>query len=96
MSVGFPVSKAGIDDVAGNLALNLQRNLDSIRQFKAWLDNKTPVELQGYGYSEEEAVLLKDSFTDLDALAQVASGQRAQGQANNFFWNAKNLTGIPR
>lgn len=94
MSVGFPVSKSAIDERAGNIALGLRRDLEQVIQMKEWLDTRSVQELQSFGYTEAEATLLKDSFTDLAALVNVARGAAPQPQANNFFWNAKNLIGV--
>lgn len=94
MTVGYPVDKGNIDSRAGEIAVGVRDALDRATRFSAWLDGKTVSELEGYGYTTAEANLLKASFIDLAKLNQVATGKIGQPGANDFFWNAKNLTGV--
>jgi hypothetical protein len=98
MSVGYPADKATIDQRVGALAFNLRATLDQIQTVKTWLDSQTDAQLNNLGYSGSassgDVQTLRNSFTDMDNLRKVARGLQAQPAASDFFFNAKNLTGL--
>lgn len=95
MSVGFAVGKTDVDQQAANIALQVKRALDAAHSFKAWLDDTihNDTYLTGLGYQPADITLLRNSFTDLDALYKLAHALGTQASANDFFFNAKNLLG---
>lgn len=91
---GFPQAQLDVNSRAGQLALTLRDTLLAIRTFKAWLDSKTDPELTALGFSAGDVTLLRNSYTDLDNLAQVSAGLRTQGSVSDFMFNAKKLLGV--
>lgn len=96
MTVGFPVSKADMDNLAGRLALALWKAFDDVRVFKAGLDDSihNDAYLTSLGYSAGDITSLRAAFTDLDKLRQISHNQATQASGNDFWFNAKNLTGL--
>lgn len=97
MSVGFAITKAGIDQQAGQLVMNVRDDLLRCAQFCDLLNDTSifpnDAALTALGYTSGEVTQLRAAFTDLKALYNVA---RANGTvpANNDFWfNAKHLVG---
>jgi hypothetical protein len=94
MPVGIPVDKSTLDTTAGRTVLQLAQTFDQVVRLKNWLDAKTDAELLALGYVAAEITLLRASFTDLSNLVKVARGQGTQAAANDFFFNARKLTGL--
>lgn len=106
MSVGFPITKAGLDTQMGLEIGNVAGALAACRTRLAWLNNTNIVPstlLQTtLGYTSGEESLIRTSYADLDSLAQIAHGIGAKGvatigssaAANNFFFSALQLGGI--
>lgn len=108
MSVGISVQKVDVDGRAGGLVLQFWKNLDELKRFKAWLDDSTHNDafLTGLGYSSGEITTLRAGISDLGdptvGLYAIAHGVGSKGvgtigqvaAANNFFFNAKNLSGV--
>ena len=98
MSIGFTTTKADIDARAGQLVTTVRDGLLRCAQFCDLLNDTSifpnDAALTALGYTSSEVTILRASFTDLKALYNVA---RAAGTvpANNDFWfNAKHLTGV--
>jgi hypothetical protein len=96
MSVGISVQKVDVDGRAGGLVGQLWRNLDEVRRFKLWLDDGTHDDafLTGLGYVAAEITVLRAAFTDLDKLRLISHAGAVQAATNDFFFNAKKLTGV--
>lgn len=94
MAVGIPVQKADVDNRAGGLVVQLRNDLAACVQFKGWLDSVNDAFLTGLGYTAGDITLLRGSFTDLVALSNIAHAAGTQPAANDFFFNARNLTGV--
>lgn len=94
MTVGLPSAKVDIDNRAGYLALQLRDTFNSIQVVKDWLDTQTDATLTSLGYSAGDITTLRAAFTDLSNLGKVAHAQATQASANDFFFNAKKLTGV--
>jgi hypothetical protein len=96
MSVGFPVTKADMDNLAGRLALALWQAFDDVRVFKLGLDDSihNDAYLTALGYSGGDITSLRAAFTDLDKLRQISHAGAIQAATNDFWFNAKNLTGL--
>jgi len=93
MTVGFPDTKAAIDNQAGSLALNIRNLLGSIQTFNTYLGSRPDPELVALGYTQTEVTLLKAAFTDLNALRLVATGLQTQPAVNNFLFNSNKIVG---
>jgi len=97
MSVGFPASKSDIDSRAGGLVTALRDTLYDCQRFSSLLQNDTrfsAANMLTLGYSAAEATLLKAAFTDLTALYNISHALGTQAVANDFFFNAGQLTGV--
>lgn len=94
MAVGFPTDKPNIDGRVGHLAVTVRDSLSEVSRIKAWLDGQVDADLVSLGYTTGEVAALKSAFTDLDKLSRIATGQAVQGEANDFFFWARHLTGL--
>lgn len=98
MSVGFTATKADIDARAGQLVMAVRDGLARCAAFSDLLSDTSifpnDAALTALGYTAGEVTQLRAAFIDMKALYNVA---RANGTvvANNDFWfNAKHLTGV--
>jgi hypothetical protein len=94
VAAGYQTDKNTVDARVGNTVIALRNTFDDIRRVKAWFDTQTDAALVAQGWTQAEVTLMKASFTDLVALANVSTGAATQPAANNFFFNASKLTGL--
>ena len=98
MAVGFTATKADIDARAGQLAMGLRDSLQRCSDFCDLLNDTTifpnDTALTGLGYSPAEVTVLRAAFTDLKKLWSIAHANATQSATNDFFFNAKHLTGV--
>lgn len=94
MSIGLTANKGDADQRAATIALDLRGVFDRVRTFKAWLDTVTVLQLEGLGYTTNEANQLKSAFTDLDQLRTVYEGTGTRTPAYDYRTFAKLLTGV--
>lgn len=101
MSVGFPSSKNDLDSRAGSLVVAARDSLYNCSQFCAKLQNFTTLTdaaMITLGYSQAEVTTMKSGFLDLggtgNSLYRIANGLAFVGSNNDFFFNAKLLTGV--
>jgi hypothetical protein len=81
MSVGTEVTKGTVDTRAGEAALALRQALEKVERLKLWLDDHPGYDAQSHlvtlGYSEDEAYLLHDTFSQLDTIRTTSSAALA-------------------
>lgn len=99
MAAGYQVSLLDINNRAGALVVGLWSGLEEIRKFKLWLDDSAHNDpfFTGLGMTSPDITTLRSSFADLggtSGLWAAAHGTYAPPGVNNFFFNAKNLTGV--
>ncbi|SRR6266568_507931 len=100
MSVGYPVTKADFDAMSGRLAQSVRDDLYACSRFCALLQSSpwADANLIALGYTQAEVTTLKAAFTDLGgtgiSLYNIAHGGALPGGPNDFFFNAKLLTGV--
>ena len=103
MTVGYQVTAADINNRAGSLVVACWTNLAALHDFKQWLDDSAHNDayLTTLGFtgnsSAGDVKTLRDSIADLGGttgLWAVAHGTYVPGGTNNFFFNAKNLSGV--
>ena len=104
MSVGYPITKAGMDSIFGQEIGALWNAFEVIRNRKVWLDDPAHSDanlLTPLGWSGSEITTLRAAYTDLDSLRQISHNTGTKGVAtlgliaagNDFFFNAKGLGG---
>lgn len=98
MAVGYSVAIADVNNRAGALVTNLWNALNDVRQFKQWLDDSTHNDtyLTALGFSNADITLLRGAFSDLggsSGLWAVSHGTYVPPGVNNFFFQAKSITG---
>lgn len=96
---GYPITRTDLDNRMGALVAALRTDLQNIVEFKALLDDAsllTDTVLQGapFSYSSADTTLIRAAFTDLKKLSDIASAAATQASTNDFWFNAKHLTGI--
>lgn len=103
MSVGLTLTKADMDQRVAGVVLSLRDALRRCSEMNALLNDTTIIAndaaLTTMGYSSQEITWLRGSFTDLGgtgvSLYRIAIGAVAgPGSPNDFFFNAKHLTGV--
>jgi hypothetical protein len=100
VSVGYPTTKADFDSMAGSLAQRVRDDLYACSQFCALLQSSpwADANLIALGYTQAEVTTLKAAFTDLGgtgtSLYRIAHALATVSVANDFFFNAKLLTGV--
>jgi hypothetical protein len=97
---GYAVTAADVNSRAGALVVALWQDLENLRQFKAWLDDSSHNDtfLTGLGISAGDITTLRAGVSDLgsptNGLYAVAHSIYVPGGVNNFFANAKALSGV--
>lgn len=98
---GNTYTAADINNRAGSLVAGLWNALEDTRRFKLWLDDSTHTDAvlgpSGIGVTTADLLVIRNSFSDLggtSGLWAVSHGTFVPGGLNNFFFNAKNLTGL--
>lgn len=96
---GYSATATDVNMKAGSLVTSLWDDLDAIRRFKLWLDDHADAVLQAAPYSmvSGDITVIKNSFADLggtSGLWAVSHGSFTPTGANNYFFNAKGLTGV--
>lgn len=99
MGVGYAITKVDLDNRMGSLIAALRTDLQNIVEFKALLDDAsllTDAVLQAapFSYTPTETALIRAAFTDLKKLSDIANAVAVQAATNDFWFNAKHLTGI--
>jgi hypothetical protein len=97
MSTGYAVTKTDLDNRMGALVLNVRQALAACVAFKVLLDDATilpDATLTTLGYSGAEITMIRAAFTDLKKLSDISSAAATQASTNDFWFNAKHLTGI--
>jgi hypothetical protein len=94
---GYPISKSDLDNKMGRLILAVRDDLKACVDFKALLDDTTilpDATLTSLGYSSTEISTIRAAFTAMSNLNNISHGQGTQASVNDFFFDAKHLTGI--
>jgi hypothetical protein len=98
---GITYTASQIQDRAGSLANALWLSLEDVRRFKLWLDDTIHTDTilgpTGIGVPTPDLTLIRNSYSDLagtTGLYGVAHGTVTPSGASNYFFNAKNLTGL--
>lgn len=98
---GITYTAPQIEDRAGSLVNALWLSLEDVRRFKLWLDdsihNDAAIGPSGIGVPSANLTVIRNTYADLagsSGLYAVAHGTFAPAGASNYFFNAKNLTGL--
>lgn len=97
MSTGYAVTKTDLDNRMGALVLDVRQALAACVAFKVLLDDTSilpDATLTTLGYNSGEITTIRAAFTDLKKLSDIASAAATQSSTNDFWFNAKHLTGI--
>jgi hypothetical protein len=98
---GNSFTAADLQNRAGSIVYGVWEALDAARQFKLWLDDATHSDTVlgplGVGVPSTDLALIRTSYADLggtSGLWAVARGTYTPTGANNYFFNAKQLSGL--
>lgn len=99
MAAGYTITRVDLDNRMGALIAALRTDLQNIVEFKALLDDGsllTDAVLQAapFSYSSGDTTLIRAAFTDLKKLSDISNATATQASTNDFWFNAKHLTGI--
>jgi hypothetical protein len=96
MSIGYPITKTGLDNQMGALIVACRDNLNAIVYLKSLLDDSTVLPdatLTALGYGTGDITTIRASFTDLKKLSDISRATATQASTNDFWFNAKLLAG---
>lgn len=100
MGFGYQVSADQLNNQMGSEVATLWEALEAVRRRKAWLDDSAHNDayLTALGYVSADITAMRAAFSDLgsnaNGLYAVAHGKFAPGGSNDYFFNAKNATGM--
>lgn len=98
---GYNVTAADLNTKAGSLVTSLWDTLDQVHRFKLWLDDASNTDLiltaAPYLIPQADLNVIRPALSDLgsgaNGLWAVAHGIFRPAAVNDFFFNAKKLTG---
>ena len=96
MSVGYPITKATLDNSVGQEVATLWNALAAASTRNTWLNDSSHSDanlLTPLGYTSSEITTLRAAFADLNKLWQISHSANTQSPASDFFFNAKLLGG---
>jgi len=102
MSIGLTLVKADFDNRAASIVMGVRDSLRRASEFCALLNDTSIVPndafLTALGYTSGEVTTLRAAFTDLGgtgaSLYTLSHAGATLGAANDFFFNAKHVTGV--
>jgi hypothetical protein len=97
VSAGYPITKTDLDNRMGQAILAVRQSLVEVVRIKAMLDDATilpDATLTSLGYSPGEITQIRAAFTDLKKLYDISIAAATQASVNDFWFNAKHLTGL--
>ena len=98
MSIGLTLTKVDIDQRAAAVVLATRDSLRRCAEMCNLLNDTSifanDAALTGLGYSAGEVTQLRAAFTDLKKLNDIAGAAATQSATNDFWFNAKHLTGV--
>lgn len=97
---GYTIDSTGVNNKAAQLCASLWQTLRDLNEFNAWLNdaNHTDAILTAapYNIAQADLTAIRAAVADLgsaNGLYGVAHGTKTQASVNDFFFNAKKLTG---
>lgn len=93
---GFPLTRESLDGQMGTAIMDLERAFAECLGVNALLTDTnrvTDASLAALGYTSPEVAVMRSAFSALANLNAVSHAQATQGTANDFWWDAKKLTG---
>jgi hypothetical protein len=94
---GYDFTKVSLDNRIGRAVITLQAAFDEVEQIELLLQDSSRASdtiLLGLGYGQGEINTIRAAFAALSALDRIGHAQADQPAANDFWWDAKNLTGV--
>lgn len=94
---GFAFTKSALDARVGQVVIGLQAGFDGVEQIQALLQDPTRASdtiLLALGYAQDEINGLRAAFNALSNLDKIGHAQAVQAAENDFWFDAKNLTGV--
>lgn len=96
IGLGTHITKDTVNQVAGQLALDLCDTMQRIEDFKAWLDQTPDVDIEALGFSAQEVATIKSAFTDQAELVAIFRGAATLAQPKEFTAFLRLLWGFGR
>ena len=97
MAIGYPINKTDLDNRMGGLILQVRDGLANCVAFKSLLDDSSVLGddvLTGLGYGSGEITTIRAAFGAMSSLNSIAHAGALPGGPDDYFFNAKHLTGI--
>lgn len=98
---GFTLDSNGLNNKAGLLVASLWTNFRDLAELNAWLNDATHTDAiltaSPYNIAQADLTAIRAAVSDLgsvNGLYGVAHGTKTQASVNDFFFNAKKLTGL--
>jgi hypothetical protein len=93
---GISISREEINNVVGNLSLDIKEALDRAVALHEYLAGKTTEDLTSLGFAETDVATIKSAMADAAQLADVYYGRAPIATAKDFRVFMKRLYGIGR
>lgn len=94
MSVGYPKNQASVDNVVGQLAVDVNKVFRKAVQFKTELDTYSDTILTNAGYNANEIASLRAFAADLLQLNNIYTGAATLGTAKDFRASLRPMWGV--
>jgi len=98
--IGYPITKAGLDNLMGGLIVSVRDSLNACVSFKALLDDTSILPdsvltalTYGGSSSTGEIQQIRNSFTSMSLLNTVSRGGSTVPSLVDFWFDAKHLGG---
>jgi hypothetical protein len=94
---GYEFTKSALDGRMGRAVIALQVAFDEIEQIELLLQDSSRASdsiLLALGYVPAEINTARAAFGALVNLDKIGHAQMPQPEENDFWWDAKNLTGV--
>jgi len=98
MSVGYTITKAGLDSFMGGALVAVRNSLFVCARFKTQQLDDTTLLSSSYmtgtlGYGSGEDTQLRAAFTAMNNLWLISTAVNTQASTNDFWFDAKHLMG---
>jgi hypothetical protein len=100
---GFATNRAALDNRMGQVIVGLQQAFAAVEAVSVMLNDPRRITDElltgdpaggGFGYTADEVTQIRAAFAALSSLNRISHAQAAQPQTNDFWWDARGLTGV--
>jgi hypothetical protein len=94
MTTGFDITKDVVDNALGVVTVQLRETFREIDRLAVWFTENNDAALLALGFTQPQIDLRRASLTALSKLSRVSRAADTVPVADDFFFNARKLTGL--